>query len=59
MLETCSCGHPPAEHLIAVDSRGPHIHQCEAWVSPDRLCECRQFSPHDPAIDDDLPWRAA
>jgi hypothetical protein len=45
--------------LIAVDSRGPHIHQCEAWVSPDRLCECRQFSPHDPAIDDDLPWRAA
>jgi hypothetical protein len=58
-LETCSCGHAPAEHVIAADSSGPHIYECEAWIAPERLCDCRQFSPHDPQIDDELPWKAA
>jgi hypothetical protein len=61
-LEPCSCGHPPADHLIAADGSGPHIYQCEAWAAPDRLCDCEQFTPqsaYDPEIDEELPWRAA
>ena len=56
-LQPCSCGHPPAEHLIAADSGGPQIYQCEAWVAPDRVCGCLQFSPQpacDPDVDEDL-----
>jgi hypothetical protein len=60
-LDSCTCGHLPAEHLIAADSRGPHIYHCEARISSDRVCDCRQFAPpaHDPEIDGELPWRAA
>jgi hypothetical protein len=61
-LKTCECGHLPAEHLIAADSSGPYVYQCEAWISPERLCGCRHFSPPpalDPDVDAELPWRAA
>jgi hypothetical protein len=54
----CSCGHLPAEHSIAADTSGPGIYHCEA-SSSGASCGCEQYSAYDPAIDDELPWRAA
>jgi hypothetical protein len=68
MLERCSCGHVPTEHLIAADSTGPGIYHCEASISLGRICGCAEYSPRladdrraadDPEIDEELPWRAA
>jgi hypothetical protein len=67
MPERCSCGHLPAEHLMAVGSNGPGIYQCEASISRDRTCGCGQYAPppadpqleYDLEIDEELPWRAA
>jgi hypothetical protein len=59
MLERCSCGHLPAEHLMAADTAGPGIYHCEASSSPDGICGCRQYSAYDPEIDAELPWKAA
>jgi hypothetical protein len=64
MLEPCSCGHWPAEHLIAADSTGPGIYHCEASISAGGICGCGEYSPRlpepdDPEIDEELPWRAA
>jgi hypothetical protein len=62
MLERCSCGHLPAEHLMVADTTGPGIYHCEASTPPGRQCACGRYAPslgYDPQIDDELPWRAA
>jgi hypothetical protein len=59
MLERCSCGHLPAEHLMAADTTGPGIYHCEASTSRGPICGCKQYSAYDPEIDKELPWKAA
>jgi hypothetical protein len=64
MLEYCSCGHLPTEHMLAAGAAGPGIYACEALTSSRRACGCGQYTPqvHGPAdveLDGELPWRAA
>jgi hypothetical protein len=59
MLDRCSCGHLPIEHVIAVDSGGPGVYGC--LVSMGRgTCACSLYTRPlaDPEIDEDLPWAA-
>jgi hypothetical protein len=58
-LDRCSCGHLPVEHLMAADTTGPGIYHCEAPASWGRTCGCEHYSPYDPELDEELPWKAA
>jgi hypothetical protein len=44
---------------MAADTTGPGIYHCEASSFWGRSCGCQQYSRYDPAIDDELPWKAA
>jgi hypothetical protein len=44
---------------MAADTTGPGIYHCEASSFWGRSCGCKQYSRYDPAIDDELPWKAA
>jgi hypothetical protein len=64
MLEHCSCGHLPTEHVIAAGTTGLGVYACEASAGPRRVCGCGQYTPQVPSpadleTDEDLPWRAA
>jgi hypothetical protein len=64
MLEHCSCGHLPTEHVIAVGATGPGVYACEALGAARGVCGCRRYTPQvrgpvDLEADEELPWRAA
>jgi hypothetical protein len=64
MLERCSCGHLPTEHVITAGSAGFGIHECQASKANAQMCACPKYTPGshhsvDIDIDEELFWRAA